>query len=82
MDYDELVIERKHYSGAIEANRVDIEKVYNSRQVKNVRLSKSGVSLFTFFLQLVSYLKSIGTVGAIDVNAYLNAIDEQVDVDI
>ena len=47
--------------------------------VTNVHFSKSEVSLFTFFLQLVSYLKSIGTVGAIDINAYLGTIDEKVD---
>ena len=44
-----------------------------------IHFSKPEVSLFTFFLQLVSYLKSIGTVGAINVNAYLKAIDESVD---
>lgn len=79
VDYNEEVIDRSHYSGDIAANREDIEKVYESRMVTKVRFSKPEVSLFTFFLQLVSYLKSIGTVGAIDVNAYLDAIDESVD---
>ena len=36
----------------------------------------------TFFLQLVSYLKSIGTVPAIDINAYLKAIHAEIDEDI
>jgi len=40
------------------------------------------VSLFTFFLQLVSYLKAIGTVSAIDINEYLKAIHEKIDEDI
>ena len=79
VDYDEIKIDRQDYSGNIVANRADIEKVYDSRAVKKVQFSNHEVSLFTFFLQLVSYLKSIGTVGAIDVNAYLGAIGENVD---
>ena len=79
VDYNELEIKREDYSGDIVANRADIEKVYDSRTITRVHFSKPEVSLFTFFLQLVSYLKSIGTVGAIDVNAYLEAIDEKVD---
>jgi hypothetical protein len=79
VDYEEMEVERHDYSGNIASNRADIEKVYDSRKVTTVHFSKPEVSLFTFFLQLVSYLKSIGTVGAIDVNAYLEAIDESVD---
>ena len=56
-----------------------IEQVYESREVNEIIFSDKKVSLFTFFLQLVSYLKSIGTVPAIDINAYLNAIDERID---
>lgn len=44
-----------------------IEQVYESREVKEIEFSNKEVSLFTFFLQLVSYLKSIGTVAAIDI---------------
>ena len=47
-----------------------------------IKLSDKDVSLFTFFLQLVSYLKSIGTVPAIDINAYLKAIHAEIDEDI
>lgn len=79
VDYEEVEIKRQDYFGDIAANRADIRKVYDSRKVATVHFSKPEVSLFTFFLQLVSYLKSIGTVGAIDVNAYLEAIDESVD---
>ena len=56
-----------------------IEQVYESREVNEIIFSDKKVSLFTFFLQLVSYLKSIGTVPAIGINAYLNAIDERID---
>ena len=79
VDYNEIEIDRKDYSGDTAANCADIEKVYDSRTVNEIKFSAPEVSLFTFFLQLVSYLKSIGTVGAIDINAYLKAIDEKVD---
>jgi len=59
-----------------------IEQVYESREVKEIEFSNKEVSLFTFFLQLVSYLKSIGTVAAIDINAYLKAINAKIDEDI
>lgn len=82
VDYNEIEIGRKDYSGDITSNRVDIERVYDSRKDAKIHFSKAEVSLFTFFLQLVNYLKAIGTVGAIDVNAYLEAIDEKVDENI
>lgn len=59
-----------------------IEQVYESREVNEIKFSNKEVSLFTFFLQLVSYLKSIGTVAAIDINAYLKAINAKIDEDI
>lgn len=59
-----------------------IEQVYESREVKEIEFSNKEVSLFTFFLQLVSYLKSIGTVAAIDINEYLKAINAKIDEDI
>ena len=59
-----------------------IEQAYESREVKEIEFSNKEVSLFTFFLQLVSYLKSIGTVAAIDINAYLKAINAKIDEDI
>ena len=65
-----------------ENNRRYIERIYESRDVNKVKFSDSAVSLFTFFLQLVSYLKSIGTVPAIDINAYLKAIHAEIDEDI
>ena len=50
--------------------------------MRKIKFSDKDVSLFTFFLQLVSYLKSIGTVPAIDINEYLKAIDEKIDEEI
>ena len=37
---------------------------------------------FTFFLQLVQYLKLIGTVPAIDINTYLGTVGENIDMDL
>ena len=67
---------------SIEEKREDIKQLYESRKVKDINFSDKDVSLFTFFLQLVSYLKFIGTVPAIDINEYLKAIDERIDDEI
>lgn len=66
-------------TNGIEEKRRSIEQVYANREAQEIRFSDKDVSLFTFFLQLVSYLKSIGTVPAIDINAYLEAIGERID---
>ena len=82
VDYNEVLPEGKVDTSQIDENRKYIEGVYESRDVKNVKFSDKNVSLFTFFLQLVSYLKCIGTVPAIDINEYLKAIDESIDLSI
>lgn len=56
---------------------------YDSRKVKVVTFNQySENSIFTFFLQLVQYLKLIGTVPAIDINAYLATVGEKIDMDL
>ena len=82
MDYEEKIPKGINPTESIKDNRKCIEQVYASREVKKIKFSDKDVSLFTFFLQLVSYLKSIGTVPAIDINAYLKAIDEKIDEEI
>ena len=82
IDYNETIPEGINPINDIKDNRMYIEQVYESREVKEIEFSDSDVSLFTFFLQLVSYLKSIGTVPAIDINAYLKAIHAKIDEDI
>lgn len=74
VDYNETEPEGIAPISSIEDNRKYIRQVYESREVKEVKFSDKDVSLFTFFLQLVNYLKFIGTVPAIDINAYLKAI--------
>ena len=82
VDYNETVPEGINPTNNVNDNRRYIEQVYNSREINEIKFSDKDVSLFTFFLQLVSYLKSIGTVPAIDINAYLKAIHAEIDEDI
>lgn len=82
VDYEETVPRDLNSVVDIIENRKFIAQVYESREVKEIKFSGKDVSLFTFFLQLVSYLKSIGTVPAIDVNAYLKAIHAKIDEEI
>ena len=82
VDYNETVPEDIDPTNDIKDNCKYIEQVYESREINEIKFSDKDVSLFTFFLQLVSYLKSIGTVPAIDINAYLKAIHAEIDEDI
>ena len=82
IDYNEIIPDSISPTNNIEDNRKYIEQVYVSREVNEIKFSDKEVSLFTFFLQLVSYLKFIGTVPAIDINAYLKAIHVKIDEDI
>lgn len=57
--------------------------LYDSRKLKNINFNKHPEnSIFTFFLQLVQYLKLIGTVPAIDINAYLGTVGEKIDMEL
>lgn len=82
VDYEEQEPEGMDKPKNIEEKREYIKQLYESRKVKDINFSDKDVSLFTFFLQLVSYLKSIGTVPAIDINEYLKAIDERIDEEV
>jgi len=53
---------------------------YSEREFNNVIFSNKENSLVTFFLQLTRYLQqSIGTVAAIDLNAYAKAVGFEID---
>lgn len=82
IDYNEIIPNSISPTNNVDDNRKYIEQVYVSREVNEIKFSDKEVSLFTFFLQLVSYLKFIGTVPAIDINAYLKAIHVKIDEDI
>ena len=56
---------------------------YTNRQYLDSRFSSSKNSLVTFFMQLTRHLQqSIGTVPAINMNKYLESIDERIDEEI
>ncbi len=65
-------------------NPVDFEKrykeYYEKRTINKIIFSNSENSLVSFFLQLTRYLQqAIGTIPAIDLNAYSKAIDFEID---
>lgn len=56
---------------------------YENRTFKELRFSKQENSLVTFFMQLTRYLQqAIGTVPAINLQTYLDKIDETIDEEI
>lgn len=56
---------------------------YNDREFIQSNFSSSENSLVTFFMQLTRHLQqSIGTIPAINLNKYLESIDEQIDEEI
>ena len=58
-------------------------ELYESRKVTTVNFNNHpDNSVFTFFLQFVQYLKLIGTVPAIDINAYLDTVGEKIDMEL
>lgn len=58
-------------------------ELYESRKVTTVNFNNHpDNSVFTFFLQFVQYLKLIGTVPAIDINAYLDTVCEKIDMEL
>ena len=59
--------------------QVNVEDYYNGRSCKEVIFNSEENLLFAFFFQLNSYLKKIGTIPAIDINAYLQTIGVTVD---
>lgn len=69
--------------GSIEDLNSRIKKYYEKRTINKIVFSKSENSLVTFFLQLSRYLQqSIGTVAAIDFNAYAQQVNFKIDEEI
>lgn len=57
-----------------------INDYYNSRTINEIEMSAGGVSLVSFFFQLMRYLQqSIGTIAAIDLGEYAKAIKFEID---
>lgn len=60
-----------------------IQKYYDARKYNTIQVSRKEESLVTFFLQLSRYLQqSIGTVAAIDFNAYSQRLNFTIDEEI
>ena len=58
-------------------------KYYNDRRFNKLIFSRSDISVVSFFLQLTRYLQqAIGTIQAIDLNAYSTSINFQIDQEI
>jgi len=80
-DYGSFYVD---YEGDESQDITDINKRYKDyyikRKIKEIHFSKTENSLVSFFLQLTRYLQqSIGTVAAIDLQAYSNSINEEID---
>lgn len=72
------------YNGKEDVLEIDFQKRYESyyanRTFLALKFSKPHNSLVTFFMQLTRYLQqAIGTVPAIDLQAYLGSIGEEID---
>lgn len=81
VDYGSFYV---NYEGEEDTTNKNLqERIFNyylERKFKNVTFSKMENSLVTFFLQLTRYLQqSIGTVAAIDLNAYAKTIGFEID---
>lgn len=58
----------------------DFQKYYDNRTYNSIKFSRPEHSLIMFLMQLTSYLQqAIGTVPAIDMQKYLNNINETID---
>tara|TARA_B100000378_G_scaffold278359_1_gene281265 strand:- start:437 stop:1264 length:828 start_codon:yes stop_codon:yes gene_type:complete len=81
VDYGSFYV---NYKGVENTESRDFEKrildYYKDRVFESVTFSKKENSLVTFFLQLTRYLQqTVGTVAAIDLNAYASAVGFTID---
>ncbi|MGJ1435151.1 DUF6602 domain-containing protein [Sphingobacterium siyangense] len=86
-DYGSFFVEYNGSEDLSLSKPKDFEKritdYYNGRQFVDVSFSKPENSMVTFFMQLSRYLQqAIGTVAAIDLQAYLDKINEKIDDEI
>ena len=81
VDYGSFFV---NYNGKEDMDNTNFEErilnYYKERVFETVSFSVKGNSLVTFFLQLTRYLQqSIGTVAAIDLNAYAESVGFRID---
>lgn len=56
-----------------------VQDYYNKRSFDSIKYSGKEKALVSFFIQLLQYLQSLGTVAAIDLSSYSTAIDYDLD---
>lgn len=80
-DYGSFYVDYTPNQEITEAGQNAYLEFYSNRKFKDLHFSdKEEHSFITFFMQLTRYLQqAIGTIPAIDLNAYLNSIGERVD---
>lgn len=82
-DYGSFYVD---YDPSEEINENGQEKYleyYSKRTFKEIKFSRKENSLITFFMQLTRYLQqAIGTVPAINLQSYLDSVNEDIDEDI
>jgi hypothetical protein len=82
-DYGCFVVDYEPNEEIMETGFEKFLEFYDNRIIKEVKFSKKENSMVTFFMQLTRYLQqAIGTVPAINLQTYLNSIDEKIDEDI
>ncbi len=84
VDYGSFYV---NYEGEEDVKSKDFEQrisdYYSNRKFESVTFSNKENSLVTFFLQLTRYLQqTIGTVAAIDLNAYAKSVEFKIDENI
>ncbi|MFK8282434.1 DUF6602 domain-containing protein [Capnocytophaga cynodegmi] len=79
-DYGSFYVDYIPNEEITEVGREAYLNFYSNRKFVDIKFSNVEHSFVTFFMQLTRYLQqAIGTIPAIDLNAYLNSIGEKVD---
>ncbi len=82
-DYGSFFVDYEPNEEIMETGQEKYLEFYAARNFKEIRFSKQENSLVTFFMQLTRYLQqAIGTVPAINLQSYLDKIDEEIDGEI
>ncbi|WP_245545448.1 DUF6602 domain-containing protein [Fluviicola taffensis] len=82
-DYGSFFVDYEPNEEIMETGQEKYLEFYAARNFNEIRFSKQENSLVTFFMQLTRYLQqAIGTVPAINLQSYLDKIDEEIDKEI
>lgn len=83
VDYGSFFVQYRGEGDIKEGLRESIHGYYQKRTFQSLVFSQPENSLITFFMQLTRYLQqAIGTVPAIDLQAYMDTIGEKIDSEI